>query len=262
MRIDPDPDGERRRAILSRLNQHAPSAARERPKAKPRRRRRWRRWLVLPSVVFLALTVAPVALFTTVTPPLTAFMARDWVIAQREGRTDYRLRHDWTPLRGIPAELRAAVIAAEDQKFRRHRGFDFDSIRSAMADYEDGERVRGASTITQQVAKNLFLWPGQSWMRKGIEAWYTVLIETFWGKARILEVYLNVAQFGDGIYGVGAASEVFFHCRPGALNAEQAAMLAAVLPNPIRFRIDAPSDYVRERQHWILGQMRHVGEGM
>lgn len=254
MRIDPDPDGERRREIRARMN--------ERVQGKPRARRGWRRWIVVPMLGFLAATVLPVALFTRVDPPISAFMMRDWVLAMRDGRRDYRLRHAWTPLGAIAAELRAAVVAAEDQKFRRHRGFDVEAIRSAVEDHQDGERVRGASTITQQVAKNLFLWPGQSWLRKGIEAWYTVLIETFWSKARILEIYLNVAQFGDGIYGAAAASSVFFGCDPAALSAEQAALLAAVLPNPMRFRVDAPTDYVRARQRWILVQMRRVGEGI
>src|SRR5690606_31924442 len=123
-------------------------------------------------------------------------------------------------------------------------------------DRERGRRVRGASTISQQVAKNLFLWPGQSWFRKGLEAYFTLLIETLWPKQRILEVYLNVAEFGKGIFGCDAASEVFFRKSAAQLNAYDAALLAAVLPNPKRLRANSPSNYVRSRQQWIVSQMR------
>src|SRR5690606_36618174 len=138
-------------------------------------------------------------------------------------------------------------------------GFDLDSISDALEDMERGRRVRGASTISQQVAKNLFLWPKQSWLRKGFEAYFTVLIELLWPKQRILEVYLNVAEFGRGIYGVGAASDAFFHKSPSRLTAPEAALLAAVLPSPKRMRVNAPSPYVRSRQAWIEDQMRALG---
>ena len=151
------------------------------------------------------------------------------------------------------------MIAAEDQNFPAHYGFDLKSINDALADRERGRRVRGASTISQQVAKNLFLWPEQSWLRKGLEAYFTVLIETLWPKQRILEVYLNIAEFGRGVFGVGAAAEVYFHKRAARLNVYDAALLAAVLPSPKRMRVNAPSSYVRSRQQWILGADARAG---
>ena len=150
-----------------------------------------------------------------------------------------------------------AVVAAEDQNFPHHRGFDLESIRSVLE--ESGGRGRGASTISQQVAKNLYLWPGRSWVRKGLEAYLTMLIEMLWPKRRILEVYLNVAEFGLGIYGVSAASEVFFGQPASRLSAREAALLAAVLPNPRRMSAGSPSDYVEERVEWILRQIEQLG---
>jgi monofunctional biosynthetic peptidoglycan transglycosylase len=169
------------------------------------------------------------------------------------------IQHRWVDWPQISPHLKVAVIASEDQKFPEHHGFDLESINDALEERERGRRVRGASTISQQVAKNLFLWPGQSWVRKGFEAYFTVLIETLWPKRRILEVYLNIAEFGTGVFGVGAASEVYFHKRAARLSAPDAALLAAVLPNPKRLRVAAPSRYVRSRQDWILGQMRGIG---
>ncbi len=152
-----------------------------------------------------------------------------------------------------------AVIAAEDQQFPFHAGFDFKSIREAVRHNADSRRVRGASTISQQVAKNLFLWSGRSYLRKGLEAGLTVLIEWLWPKERILEMYLNLAQFGRGTYGVEAAAQRYFHKRARQLRRTEAALLAAVLPNPVRMRVEAPSAYVRSRQAWILGQMAGLG---
>ena len=154
---------------------------------------------------------------------------------------------------------RVAVIAAEDQAFPLHDGFDFKQIDKALADRERGRRMRGASTITQQVAKNLFLWPGQNWFRKGLEAGLTILIELAWSKQRILEVYLNIAEFGRGTWGVEAASQRYFRKSAARLIQRQAALLAAVLPSPLRLRADAPSPYVRRRQQSILRQMAAIG---
>ena len=157
-------------------------------------------------------------------------------------------------------EALAAVIAAEDQKFPEHWGFDVSAIEKALAHNERHEtRIRGASTLSQQTAKNLFLWDGRSWLRKGLEAGLTVGIETVWSKKRILTVYLNIAEFGDGIFGVEAAAQRYFHKPASQLTPGEAALLAAVLPNPIRYRADAPSGYVRSRQAWILRQMRQLG---
>jgi len=149
-----------------------------------------------------------------------------------------------------------AVIASEDQRFLAHHGFDFDQLQIALDEHRAGDELRGASTITQQVAKNLFLWSGRSFVRKGLEAYFTVLLEACWPKQRILEVYLNVVELGDGVFGVEAAARRFFGVSASALSAEQAALLAAVLPNPRKLLADRPSSYVRSRQSWILGQMR------
>jgi monofunctional biosynthetic peptidoglycan transglycosylase len=152
-----------------------------------------------------------------------------------------------------------AAVAAEDQKFPDHYGFDFAAIADAIEEGEKGRRLRGASTISQQVAKNLFLWESRSYLRKGLEAYYTVLLETFWSKRRILEIYLNIAQFGDGLYGVKAAAQVFFNKPPSALTMGECALLAGVLPNPVKFKVTAPSPYVLQRARSIEIQMRNLG---
>jgi monofunctional biosynthetic peptidoglycan transglycosylase len=207
---------------------------------------------------WLVLTLGAVLLLRWVDPPTTAFMLRDRSIAWWQEDKAYRFQHEWVDWKAISSQAKLAVIASEDQKFAAHYGFDLESISAALADRRKGGRTRGASTLSQQVAKNLFLWPGQSWVRKGLEAWFTLLIETCWTKQRILEVYLNVAEFGKGVYGVGAASTAFFHKPAARLSAADAALLAAVLPSPKRFRVTAASAYVRKRQQWILGQMRAI----
>jgi monofunctional biosynthetic peptidoglycan transglycosylase len=182
-------------------------------------------------------------------PPWTAMMV------EQPGPLS-AVRYAWVDRRAIAATAATAVIAAEDQKFLEHHGFDFDSINRALEDHEDGDALRGASTISQQVAKNVFLWPGRSFVRKGIEAYLTVLLELFCSKQRILELYLNVAELGPGVFGVEAAARRYFGAPAAALSAPQAALLAAVLPNPRRLRVDKPSAYVRGRQAWVLAQMR------
>ena len=151
-----------------------------------------------------------------------------------------------------------AVVASEDQKFAVHAGFDLAAIEDSIGDYKEGRGLRGASTISQQVVKNLFLWNGRSFLRKGIEAYLTVWIELTWPKQRILETYLNIAEFGPGIYGASAASKFFFGKTPAALSDTEAALLAAVLPNPKTYRVDNPSANVMERQSWILSQMQRL----
>jgi monofunctional glycosyltransferase len=199
----------------------------------------------------LILSIASVLLLRWLDPPTSAFMVRE--------RMTRPVQYRWVDWPQISPQLAVAVIAAEDQKFPEHNGFDLQSINDALEDRERGRRVRGASTISQQVAKNLFLWSGQSWVRKGLEVYFTVLIETLWPKQRILEVYLNIAEFGKGVFGVGAASEVYFGKRAARLSAPDAALLAAVLPSPKRMRVKSPSRYVLSRQQAILGQMRAVG---
>ena len=154
------------------------------------------------------------------------------------------------------------MVAAEDQRFPVHWGFDFNQIKAAVQEWETKGRVRGASTISQQVAKNLFLWPDKSWIRKILEAYFTVLIELSWPKRRILEVYLNFAQFGERVFGVAAASDKFFRRPVSDLTFSQAALLAAVLPNPETLKVQAPSKYVQQRVAWIKQQMRRLGQSL
>ncbi len=206
----------------------------------------------------LAVTILPVVVLRWVPPPTTAFMLQKSVQARLNGLKDYKTRYRWTGWRNISPYAAQAVIAAEDQKFPVHWGFDPESIADAWEERLKGERIRGASTITQQVAKNLFLWPGKSFVRKGIEAYFTVLIETIWPKRRILEVYLNIAEFGRGVFGIAAASETFYKKTPDRLTRSQSALLAAALPNPRQLRIDHPSPYMRARAAWILNQMNQI----
>ncbi len=174
---------------------------------------------------------------------------------QLDGAQRSPLDAHWVDWERIAPEAALAVIAAEDQKFLDHRGFDLDALRDAVETAWRGGPLRGASTISQQVSKNLFLWPGRSLIRKALEAGLTTELELLWSKRRILEVYLNVAEFGEGVFGVGAASERFFAKEPATLTEAEAALLAAVLPNPSVLRVDQPSAYVRGRQSWIRSQM-------
>lgn len=257
MRINPDPDGDRRAEALRRIK---PPPAKPKASDKSRKGHRrplgWRAWLWGALALWCCATLGPVLAYRWVDPPLSAFMLADWARARWDGRWTFRIQYSPVPLAQIALPMRAAVVAAEDQRFMRHHGFDLAAINAALSASERGGRPpRGASTITQQVAKNLFLWSGRSWLRKGLEAWFTVLIEVCWSKQRILEIYLNVAQFGEGLYGVEAASRLLFATTAADLGSGEAALLAAVLPNPVKLRADAPSDYVRARQRWILRQM-------
>ena len=217
-------------------------------------------WIGSAVLAFVLLSLGAVLALRYVAPISSSFMIREGTAAWFDADPrPWQLRYQWRSVRDISPQLAIAVVASEDQRFPIHRGFDVRAIRKALAEAEDGGRVRGASTISQQVAKNLFLWSGRSFVRKGLEAWFTVLIEWLWPKQRILEVYLNIAQFGRGIYGAQAASSVFFQKDARALDAGDAALLAAVLPNPVRLRADRPSDYVQRRQHEIQEQVRTLG---
>lgn len=167
--------------------------------------------------------------------------------------------YTWISSDKISSNASAAVIAAEDQRFFQHSGFDLNSIQSSIDVYMDGGRLRGASTISQQVAKNLFLTPSKSFLRKGLEVWFTILIEIMWTKERILVMYLNIAEFGDHLFGIEAASRYYFGIPAKQLSRSQAALLAATLPNPIILHANRPSNYVLKRQHWILRQMQNLG---
>ncbi|MCG8464116.1 MAG: monofunctional biosynthetic peptidoglycan transglycosylase [Xanthomonadales bacterium] len=183
-------------------------------------------------------------------PPVSAFM-----LQADQNPVQYQWR-DWEQL---SPHLAQAAVAAEDQRFPLHYGLDWVQIEAAINDYQKGQGLRGASTITQQVCKNLFLWPGGGLFRKGIEAFCAGNIEVIWGKRRILEMYLNIAEFAPGIYGVEAAAQHFFQQEAYSLNREQSALMMAVLPNPKALHIDTPSDYVQQRQAWIMQQMRQLG---
>ena len=225
------------------------------------RTKRTRRWRLSRRSTYVSLTlsvlVAPLLILIPlrwITPPTTAFILR-YEISNDEKTSISSLWTDWEEL---SPDLVLAVIAAEDQRFLNHQGFDFNSLWDAVEEASRRGKLRGASTISQQVAKNLFLWSGRSFIRKGLEAYLTVWIELAWSKRRILEVYLNIAEFGEGVFGVGAASEYFFGKTPAVITEAEAALLAAVLPNPSMFHVERPSAYVRERQSWIRNQMSRL----
>lgn len=238
---------------------------------------KWRRrlrgfWWKLP-LLFVAFSVAQVLALRFIDPPLSAFMVERWLGEAVTGHPGFRISQEWRDLRVISANLPVALVAAEDQNFATHHGFDFAAIERAQAHNErmtaraerrgtPVKRLRGASTISQQTAKNLFLWQGSGptrWLRKGLEVWYTALIEALWPKWRILEVYANVAEFGDGIYGAQAASRRFFDKDAARLTPSEAARLAAVLPSPRRYNAAAPGPYVQRRAASIQRQMRMIG---
>ena len=214
-----------------------------------RRPRRLSRFALRGAAVLLGFTLALVLPWRWLPPPTSAFMLRERLAG---GAPVQR----WVPLTDISPHLALCVVAAEDQKFPQHFGFDFDSIADALS---ESRRPRGASTLSQQLAKNLYLWPERSLLRKSMEAWLTLAIEATWPKRRILEVYLNVAEFGPGVYGAGAAAEIYFGVPADRLGLEQAARLAAVLPNPKRMSAAAPSDYVHSRATEIADLARNLG---
>ena len=201
-----------------------------------------------------------IALFSVMPVPFSAVMVERQLGAWLSGDFGYVAHSDWVSMDEISPWMGLAVFAAEDQNFPDQGGFDVTAIEKALAHNERNEnRIRGASTLSQQTAKNLFLWDGRSWVRKGLEAGLTLGMETVWSKKRILTVYLNIAEFGDGIFGVEAAAQRYFHKPASRLSLSEAALLAAVLPNPLRFKANAPSGYVRNRQAWIMRQMRQLG---
>ncbi|MCB9465077.1 MAG: monofunctional biosynthetic peptidoglycan transglycosylase [Candidatus Eisenbacteria bacterium] len=218
------------------------------------RHRLVRRLLLASAVFFLGLPMVLLLSLRWLPPPSSALM-----IERRLSGHSPQITYEWVDLDQISPQAVVAVVAGEDQKFALHHGFDKEAIESALEEHEDGGRLRGASTISQQLAKNLFLWPGRNYLRKGLEAVWTVGIELVWPKRRIIEVYLNVVEFGEGTFGVGAASHRYFGKPAAQLTASEAALLAAVLPNPHRMRVSAPSPYLRQRQSWIQEQMVQLG---
>jgi monofunctional glycosyltransferase len=226
------------------------------------RRSMWRRLLrggVFAALAWIALTWLCVLILRFVPPVTSAFMLERRLSAIAHGEHGFALKYQWIPFNKVSSDLPIALIAAEDQKFPVHHGFDLKAIADALDDAEEGERLRGASTISQQTAKNLFLWNGRSFVRKGFEAYFTVLLELTWPKRRILEVYLNIAEFGDGVYGAQAAAEEFFRKPAAQLGPHESALLASVLPNPKKLRPDRPSAYVARRAEWVERQVRQLG---
>ena len=210
---------------------------------------------------FVASSVIAVVLLRFLPVPTTAFMVYRHVEDLFDDHSFEPIQYHWVSAKNISPNASAAVIASEDQQFYQHFGFDLQAIRSAISAYVNGgRRLRGASTITQQVAKNLFLTPSKNFLRKGLEVWFTLLIEIIWSKERILVVYLNIAEFGEHLFGIEAASRHYFGIPAKNLSRPQAAMLAATLPNPLRLKATRPSNYVIRRQNWILRQMRNLGD--
>ncbi|HEY2382439.1 MAG TPA: monofunctional biosynthetic peptidoglycan transglycosylase [Terriglobia bacterium] len=226
-------------------------------------RKKTSRWrpirLVLLTIPlgYLVLSVALVVVLRFAAPPASMLMVERRVESWHTGQK-YSPQYKWVDFDRMAPAMPLAVIASEDQNFMTHHGFDWGAIQRAMDYDENGKQLRGGSTLTQQTAKNLFLWPERNWIRKGFEAYFTVLLETCWTKRRILETYLNIVEFGDGIYGVEAAAQHYFHKPAARLTPEEAALLAAVLPNPHRYKPNAPGPYIRSRQQWILQQMGHL----
>ncbi|RDE85014.1 monofunctional biosynthetic peptidoglycan transglycosylase [Haemophilus parainfluenzae] len=218
-------------------------------------KKNWQRVAWHFSLAILAFFVC----FRFIPVPFSAYMAQQKIGHLLQLDFSYSIKYDWVSLDEISPNMQLAVIAAEDQKFPHHWGFDFEAIQKAFKFNEKSHRTRGASTISQQTAKNLVLWHGQSWFRKGLEVPTTALMEIFWSKERILEVYLNIAEFGNGIFGVEAASRYYFKKSAKNLTQSEAALLAAVLPNPIIYKVNKPSALVRKKQSWIMGQMNGLG---
>ncbi|QLQ30995.1 MAG: monofunctional biosynthetic peptidoglycan transglycosylase [Candidatus Thiothrix singaporensis] len=218
----------------------------------------WLRWLwYLPMGAALLLVVC-LLVFRWVPVPTSAFMLQQDIVAIFDKDTPF-VRHDWVSREQIPRHMQLAVIASEDQRFAEHWGIDMQATSAAIHAELAGRKTGGGSTITQQLAKNLFLWEGRSYVRKGLEWVLASLIEVFWSKERILEVYLNSAQFGKADYGVGAAAQNLLKKPVNRLSAADAALLAAVLPSPEHYNVVKPSGYVRFRQNHILRQMRSIG---
>lgn len=207
---------------------------------------------------FAAGSVVVVLLLRWIPPPGTALMVERKIESWFDGQP-IDLQRDWQPWEQIAAPLKVAVIAGEDQRFAEHWGFDIAAIQAAIVHNERGGSLRGASTLSQQVAKNLFLWSGRSYLRKGLEAWFTALIELLWSKQRILEVYLNSVEWDEGVFGAEAAARHHFRTSAANLSSQQASYLAAVLPNPRQWSASRPSSYVSRRAGWIRQQMRQLG---
>ena len=216
----------------------------------------------LSVIWFLILSIATVLLYRFVPPPITPLMLIRTGEQVFQGKP-LKLKKNWVPIEKISPTLPQAVMASEDQLFLEHWGFDFNAIEKAMKNNSSAKKkkkIKGGSTISQQTAKNVFLWPGRSWVRKGFEVYFTMLIEGLWSKERIMEVYLNVIEMGDGVYGADAAAQEYFKKPARNLSQSQSALIAAVLPNPLKWSPGKPSTYILMRQQWIVRNMNNLGQ--
>ena len=217
-------------------------------------------WTILwkTCIAFFVVSIVSVVVYKWVPVPITPLMLiRD--VEQFKNDKGVIMEHDWVPLEEISPKLQLAVVCSEDQNYLKHFGFDIGAIKKAIAENQKGKRIRGGSTITQQTAKNVFLWQGRSYLRKGLEAWFTLLIEVVWSKERIMEVYLNSIEMGNGIYGAEAASQHWFHKSAKKLTKDEAAAIAAILPNPLRLKAHPANSYISNRKAWIKQQMNFWG---
>ena len=215
-------------------------------------------WLGQILLAFVIYSLGLTLIYRWVPVYFTPLMGIRLVEQALDKDKELQLVKDWAPIDEISTHMVQAVVAAEDQKFLDHFGFDVEAIQKALAGNQTGRNLKGGSTISNQTAKNVFLWPGRNYFRKGLEAYFTLLIELFWSKERIMEVYLNVIETGEGIYGVEAAAQAFYHKQAGQLNRNEAAMIAAVLPNPRRWSPSKPTPYNYQRQSWILRNMNNL----
>lgn len=220
--------------------------------------RRIVRILLRIVILFLIVSVGSTIVFRWVPVPFTPLMLIRCVEQKANGK-EMVLKHDWVSLENISPKLQLAVVCSEDQNYLKHFGFDWGAIQKAMKANESGKKLRGASTISQQTAKNVFLWPGRSYLRKGFEFYFTFLIEVFWSKERIMEVYLNSIEMGKGVYGAEAAAQFWFKKTAKQLNKDESSAIAAILPNPLKFVANPPSAYVSSRKSWIKQQMSFWG---
>ena len=208
---------------------------------------------------FFAISIVLTIIYRFVPPPITFLMVQRMVEQKMDGEK-IKLKKDWVPIEEISSFMTRAAIASEDGRFLDHHGFDIEAMQKAYKYNQKSKRTKGGSTITQQVAKNVFLWPARSYLRKGLEAYFTLLIEIFWSKERIMEVYLNCIEMGDGVYGIEAAAQHYFKKPAKELSKRESAAIAAILPNPRKWSASKPNAYIQKRQYRILKAMKYVGK--
>ncbi len=214
------------------------------------------KFLLKTILWFVAISLLWVIVYKFIPVSFTPLMA----IRSINSEKDYETKHKWKSINEISKNLQLAIICSEDQNFLSHRGFDMKALKKVYEENQKGKRIRGASTISQQTAKNVFLWQGRTWLRKGFETWFTFLIETLWSKERILEVYLNSIEMGNGVFGAEAAANYWFNTSASSLTKNQAASIASILPNPRKYKANPASQFINSRTNWIKRQMRNYGE--